>query len=73
MNLRSLQQVLNDDTRSEFLRRLALVYWDARRMEENFVHSGGKVCNSFVSSPLGLLGEEIRKRSHRECREVNEL
>jgi hypothetical protein len=47
LNLSSLQQVLNEETKPEFLRRLDAVYWDARQMEENFAHYGGKVC-SFV-------------------------
>lgn len=43
LNLSSLQQVVNEETKPEFLRRLDAVYWDARQMEENFAHYGGKV------------------------------
>ncbi|KAI6177593.1 hypothetical protein M3Y97_00924600 [Aphelenchoides bicaudatus] len=43
MKLSSLQHILTEHTKPEFLRRLDAVYWDARQMEDNFVHYGGKI------------------------------
>lgn len=47
LNLSSISKILSDETRPEFVRRLNATYWEARLMNENFVHYGGKVC--FVS------------------------
>jgi hypothetical protein len=45
LDLSSIPKVINEETRQEFIRRLNEVYWDARKMNENFVHYGGKVAS----------------------------
>lgn len=48
LDLSSIPKIINKNIRPKFVNRLNNVYWEARRMNENFVHYGGKVIKIFI-------------------------
>jgi hypothetical protein len=46
LDLSSIPKIITGDSKPKFVRRLNAVYWDARRMQDNFVRYDGKVRNS---------------------------